>query len=244
MSIFRGLFYEEGKNIFVEGYEEIDPATWPPAWSTTFYKEYPRFENVPLIHSKPDNEILKLLSSRRSNRNFSDEPITLESLAKILKFSCGEFEYVENGNTIKHRIQPSGGARYPVEAYLVVFSGSNELACGVYHYNVKKHILEKVPYNDEFFSKEKILIPKWSHNTSVLVVLTGIFWRTEMKYRERGSWYTFLEAGHIAQNIHLLSKMLNIKSVGLGGVWDDSIESLLELEVGIELPLHSIALGS
>ena len=125
-----------------------------------------------------------------------------------------------------------------------MFSGTTELPEGAYHYNVKEHVLEEVPYDRKLFADPaKIVISDWSADASVMLVLTGVFWRSEIKYRERGSWYTFLEAGHIGQNIHLISKALGLKSVGLGGVWDDNLEKLLVLDTPREVPIHTVVIG-
>lgn len=245
MSIYRKFFYDQGKNNYIADFVMPDPSTWPKEWTTKYYKEYPRFPHVDLPSPAKDGELFSLISSRCSQRDFSGTPLSLNEVSSLLKYSCGEFEYTTPDNEVgKHRAQPSGGARYPVEMYAFVFNGSEDLKEGIYHYNVKKHSLEAILHNAEkTLLKDRIVISEWSQKASVLFVMTGTFWRTEMKYRGRGSWYTYLEAGHIAQNIHLVSEKLGLKSVGLGGIFDDTIEQLLSIDPKIEAPLHAVAVG-
>ena len=47
------------------------------------------------------------------------------------------------------------------------------------------------------------------------------------KYGQRGYRYVWIEAGHLAQNLYLVSGALGLASVALGGFFDDEADALL-----------------
>lgn len=241
MSLYRKLLHESGKNHFHPEYTPTDPSEWPESWKTVHYKEYKRFSKIDLLQmEKSEHNFFQLLSQRKSHRKFSKNPLDHREISHLLKYSCGEFL---DGNKPR-RVYPSGGARYPIEMYLLLLVDSDELKAGVYHYNVKNHTLEWMWEGGEHFrDKNKLFLYEWAHDATALFVLTGLFWRSEQKYNHRGSRYAYLEAGHIAQNLHLTCDALGLKSIGLGGVWDDQIEQLLALDTRLENFVHAVAVG-
>lgn len=243
MNMYRKLFVKVSANKYVANYVEPDKSTWPREWSTTFYKEYKRFDAINLPGPILDGELGAALSERESSREFDGRPVTLNQLSILLRYSCGEFDRVSN-RSWKHRPYPSGGARYPIEVYVVVLKESARLPVGVYHYNVHKNSLEHIPADDEYFSDKTRLVPFGGVNSAgVLLIMTAVWWRTENKYGTRGSRFAFIEAGHIAQNISLISKNLQLKCLELGSAWDDSINEFLRLDEQVEGFVHALILG-
>lgn len=70
-----------------------------------------------------------------------------------------------------------------------------------------------------------------------------IFPRTTLKYKERGWRYIFIETGHLAQNVYLLSTALNFNCCSIGGFIEDQIIKLLDLKENVEVPIYLIAVG-
>lgn len=239
MSQYRKLFHEKGKNYYTDNPPSNDPSTWPAEWKTTYYKEYGRFSNIPLSRTDTPDQLSHLISRRESSRSFKAEGISISEISNLLLYSCGEFE--RKSSEDKHRAQPSGGARYPIEMYALILQDSDELKQGAYHYNVKNHSLEWMW--DYEGNSHSFFINEWKQRPAALFVMTGVWWRTEMKYKERGSRYVYIEAGHIAQNLHLLAESMQLKSVGLGGVWEDVLEEFLQLDKEHENVVHVVALG-
>ena len=142
------------------------------------------------------------------------------------------------------RAYPSGGARYPLEVYPIVFDGVEGIPAGVYHYNVKEHALDTIAARS--FSNDdiaKLATYPWVQRSSALIVITAVFWRSQMKYGERGYRYVMLEAGHMGQNIYLSSTALGLKCSGLGGTWDANIESLLNVDGIDESLVYALVVG-
>ena len=162
-------------------------------------------------------------------------------LATLLQYSFG---FVQEEGKASHRAQPSGGGLYPIEMYPIVFSGTDECASGVYHYDVEAHALESLwerPFLEtdiaEFFSYP------WALKTSVALVMTSVFDRNKKKYGPRGYRQILIEAGHIGQNIYLVGESLGLKCCGFDGVNERALEKLLDVDGYSESVVYTILIG-
>ena len=64
---------------------------------------------------------------------------------------------------------------------------------------------------------------------ALLWILVGDAARVESKYMERGIRFLILEAGHLMQNLCLLSESLGLSTVPLGGYLESKIAAELSL---------------
>ncbi|MDE2021767.1 MAG: SagB/ThcOx family dehydrogenase [Patescibacteria group bacterium] len=241
---FSRLFQHSSKDLLGGGTVRIpaDEKEWPEEWTTVHYKEYPRFPTIPLEDAPPAADFFDLVRRRTSRRDFSRTPADKRALSTLLKYSCGITQ--EFGDRNPRRAHPSGGARFPLEVYPVVFSGSNGLPQGLYHYNVRKHGLDVLWQRS--FSEEDIgqlFTYEWVRDASFALVITAVFGRTQVKYGERGYRYILLEAGHIGQNLYLASGALGLKCCALGGTFDNELEKLIDIDGNTESVVYALALG-
>ena len=81
-----------------------------------------------------------VLNARRSVREFSSAPPQMDAMAELLARACGQ----EGAR----RRSPSGGACYPIEAWVAIAAG-NELAPGIYMYDRVRHALLELPGSAE-----------------------------------------------------------------------------------------------
>lgn len=217
----------------------------PQAWKKIYFKLYPRLPQIDLekIHVT-ENKLFSIIQRRKSEREFKEKDLSLETISKILYFSCG----IRNSKEIKGsfdkslRMYPSAGARYPLEVYPVILR-SKEISPGIYHYNVKWNNLEQLLKGDFKKKFRKITDQDWVKKSAVIIIITAVFPRTIIKYKERGWRYIFFEAGHLVQNIHLISAALKLKSCPIGGFIDQEIINILDLNPKSELPLYLVAVG-
>lgn len=217
----------------------------PESWSKIHFKTYPRFNKVKLAKVFPKKEIslLDVLKNRRSIRMFSDTAMSIKDLSYLLLYSSG---IINPGVVVdeSRRPYPSAGARYPLEIYPLVLNDSDGVKAGLYHYNVKDHILEIILEEDlkqwllEATGNFKPII-----KASVVLIITGVLDRTRVKYGDRGYRYVLMEAGHIAQNSLLLATGLGMASLAIGGFVDSKVTELLNLELVKEVPLYMIVMG-
>ena len=239
---YSGIFHASSKDLTGNGTVKIpqDTTKWPKEWSTTYYKTYPRVPKVQLLRQGASADLFEILTCRRSRRDFMRTPIDMEKISQLLLYSCG----TQNSSKEKYRTHPSGGARFPIEHYLLVFAGSKEIPSGVYHYNISEHSLD-VLWERKFTSNDiaKLFVYPWAQDATCALVMTAVFWRNQMKYGERGYRYMLLEAGHIGENVYLVSEGLDMKCCAIGGSVDQRVEDLLNIDGITESVVHSFILG-
>lgn len=215
---------------------------WPDEWKTTYYKAYPRFLKIALDDLPPRADFFELAKKRQSRRKFERGYITKRDLSLLLKYSCGNTGAMEDGR--QRRAQPSGGARFPIEVYPIVFRNGGDVPAGLYHYNVKDHALD-VLWEREFSDSDidGLFSYPWVKDAAMAFMMTAVFWRNQNKYGERGYRYILLEAGHIGQNVYLVSEALGLKCCALGGTKDEELEKLIDIDGVTESVVYGLAVG-
>ena len=210
----------------------------PVSWTKVLYKTYPRFASIPLavsdVHLANDS-----LPCRRSERAYSTAPLSFKQLADLVYWSAGIQPGNENA-TIKRRMYPSAGARYPIELY-VVSERVEGLPLGLYHYNVLDNVLERLWRRDLGSEMQKVYCQD-DLTPAATLCLTGVLSRSEVKYGANGLRFALLEAGHVGQNICLLAHSEGLSCCPVGGFDNDRLTCLLDLSDG-EVPLYVFTLG-
>ncbi len=242
---FSSLFHRSSKDLRDKGHVNIpvDTSKWPEEWTTVYYKSYPRFPKIKLERHAPKGSYASIIEKRHSTRDFSRTPVNKRTLSQVLLYSCGIID-TSPQRAGQSRAYASGGARFSIEVYPIVISGSKEIPAGLYHYNVKDHALD-VLWSRSFSNDDiaSLFSYEWIQNASVIFVLTSVFWRNQMKYGERGYRYVLLEAGHISQNVYLAAEAAGIGCCAMGGMQDEKIEKLLDIDGSTESVVHSLILG-
>lgn len=222
---------------------------YPFAWKKVYFKEYPRFPQYflpPLKNLPQELNLFKILQKRRTRRLLKKNSlINLEKISWLLYFSAG-INYLNINNKISMRMYPSGGARYPLELYLINLNKIEELKSGVYHYNVKNHSLELIwrkisieKVKKSFTKLNKKLLSK----NSLIITITAIYGRTYIKYQELAYKLCLLEAGHLSQNILLVAESLNLNSCPIGYLNEEKMAALLDIELHKEIILYSLIIN-
>lgn len=224
-------------------YKKTPYSTWPEEWKKIYYKAYPRMEEIVLpVPDKKAWSLKKALRNRESKRNFTSKAISTSNLSDLLFFSGGlkELLFKSNGN---RRFYPSAGARYPLEIYPIVFR-SDKLKPAIYHYHVKRHSLEKLYDKGVIRKTLKQFDQPWIRKSSLLIVVSAVFDRTEKKYSDRGLRHIYTEYGHFAQNVSLISTELGLGACSIGGFVDDGLNRLIDLDWIDESVVGVIAIGT
>ena len=184
----------------------------------------------------PEGELFELLAQRKSTREFGGAPLTLAELAEILH-SC---RIVAKSEEFERRTYPSGGARFPVEIYPVVFRVDG-LEAGCYHYDIEDTALELL-WRKDLSGWTADIVSDPVENPSTALMMTSVLARCEVKYGARAYPFSMIEAGHMAQNIALAAGRLGIGSCMVGGYINDYIAEILDL-TDDEIPVYGVALG-
>lgn len=232
------LYHENSKNLEID---PVDKPKVPDNWSTIDYKTYEHAETVDLSYPDPNEtfSIERTIDGRRSPNDFKPATISKDIISRLLTRTAGITKRGQTDND-HLRAYPSGGARYPLEIYPVI-SCSEQINDGVYHYNVRENILERVPQNDVYRYTE--FISGSVENALLLVFVTADLERTVQKYGERGYRYTSYEAGHLMQNLCLMAESVGLGCRPYGGFIEDQADEYLRLN-GNETTLYIGAVGS
>lgn len=199
-----------------------------------------------------DMSFSHVLNSRRSERVYTGDKMSLAYLATILRSACGvskhqEIELSNHEKSILNiRTVPSAGGLYPVDLYVVTLNIKN-LDRGIYRF---LPIEEKLLQVGNDLSANKFLysmcVPDNLISVSranVIYLLVSRAWKSMRKYGERGMRFVFHEAGGIAQNIHLASTALGVGTVDCSSFYDNEAHEALELDGICTALLHCIVSG-
>ena len=114
---------------------------------------------------------------------------------------------------------------------------------GIFRYDAQRHALEQRYSGDARDALAKAALSQESvASAPVIIVITGVFERTEKKYGERGERYVYLEAGHVAQNIYLQCPSLDLGTVSIGAFLDEEVKGVLKLPEDHE-PIYIMPIG-
>jgi SagB-type dehydrogenase family enzyme len=203
------------------------------------YADSTRIELPPLTLI-PSMTLDNTLRKRKSIRQFSQKPLTLEEVSYLLWASTG-IQREEYGYEL--RTAPSAGALYPLETYLI---GNNvdRLSKGVYHYSIKEHTLEELRLGD---FREKITSAALGQimcsECAAVFAWTAIFYRSKWKYHERAYRYVYMDMGHIGQNLALASVSLGLGSCQIGAFFDDEVNTVLAVDGTEESAIYLSVVG-
>jgi SagB-type dehydrogenase family enzyme len=171
--------------------------------------------------------------NRRSERDFIDQDLDWAVVGQLL--------WAAQGITAKRlgysfRAAPSAGALYPMEIYLV----NKE---GLFHYVPAGHKLEVLGDADLRGALAGACLGQASvREAAIDIVICAVYQRVTGRYGQRGIRYVDIEAGHIAQNVHLQAVALGLGSVPIGAFDDQRVSDALSLPDEQE-PLYIIPVG-
>ena len=180
--------------------------------------------------------IEETLLKRRSVRDYTGEPLTLQEVSQLLWAAQGTTD------PTGFRTAPSAGATYPLEIYVVVGDVEN-LTEGVYRYKSAEHKLMKVLDGDWRAELAAAALGQSSVKEGAMdIIVTAVYERTTQRYGDRGIRYVHMEAGHAAQNVYLQAVALGLGTVVIGAFHDDQVREILKLPQN-EQPLYIIPVG-
>jgi SagB-type dehydrogenase family enzyme len=206
----------------------LGPGAQPPAASQPTGE---LVRSLPSPSLKGPMSLEETLAARRSVRQFSDRPLTLEQIARLCWAGQGITEPKRGLRTA-----PSAGALYPIELYLVTREG-------VDHYLPTGHKLERHADGDLRMALRGAANDQESiSQAAACVVITGVIERTTRKYGERAGRFCYVEAGHVGQNILLQATSLDLAGVPIGAFDDDKVSAALKLPKDRRV-LYMLAIG-
>jgi SagB-type dehydrogenase family enzyme len=223
-------------------YEGYLASSRPPSAFKT-YTNVTRF-NLPKC-PPGQSEFLNLLEQRRTYREFGDTKISLGHISQLLHYTWGvvSCENTRFGPQI-YKTSPSGGARHPIEVYLVALQVQG-LEAGIYHYSTGQHCLELIGCSSRERAVEYCAGQQHVRSASALFMMTAVFPRSMWKYRfARAYRVVMLDAGHLGQTFCLLATQLGLAPFCTAALNDSLIEVDLGLDGISESIIYAVGVGA
>ncbi len=200
-----------------------------------FFKSYPGRESVdlPPVEIPGEGSFAEVLLGRRTWRQFGGGKLALAALSRLLYLSWGVTDYVgtEFLGRLPLKTSPSGGARHPIEAYVVPLRVEG-LPEGIYHYASDRHRLECLRTGPMKRRVQQYLCGQyWYEDAAAVVFMTAVFDRVYWKYRFPRAYRTvLLDAGHVCQTFCLTATWLGLAPFCTAAFAD----SLIERDLGVD----------
>jgi SagB-type dehydrogenase family enzyme len=197
------------------------------------FKPYAEAERVklPAPVFEPMLPLAEAVARYVAETPFAALSLSLHELGRLLHLTNGVTGRLQAGNqTVLLRSAPSAGALYAGEVY-VVAERVQELAKGVYYYDVANHALARIRTGSLLGEVARALErPEELENAAAAILLSNVFGRYTWRYANRGYRYALIDTGHIGENLRLAAV-----SAGLAeGMWlrfhDDLLNSLLRVD--------------
>jgi protease I len=171
------------------------------------------------------------LAKRRSVRRFTAQELDFVQI--------GQLAWAGQGITQKQkgfRTAPSAGAIYPIKLYFATREG-------IFLYEPDKHSLNELLNTDVRSAlSAAALKQKMVANAPCDIIIAGSAKKLAAKYGNKAKKYMLLEAGHIAQNIHLQAVSLGLGSVSVGAFDVNQVRRICKLPMMLE-PVYIICVG-
>lgn len=184
-----------------------------------------------------ETPILEILANRRSCRDFSAEQVTVDAINRLMFAAYGE-------TALSNRTVPSAGALYPLKIHLILNRHSEPLAPGIYEveYGPSGLLSYKCVEKQAIRAVRGFLDQPMACGAHGIAIISGNQSHQAVKYGTRALLYTVLEAGHAAQNVHLVASESNLATVEIGGFVEQSLIDTLKLVDGYQ-PLTTVFFG-
>ncbi|MHC5004453.1 MAG: SagB/ThcOx family dehydrogenase [Planctomycetota bacterium] len=187
---------------------------------------------VPACQATPDDTVIGLprpvrtggmplaeaIARRRSVRDFTARPLSTRSLSQL----CWAAQGI-TGQDEGLRAAPSAGALYPITIFVA-------LPEAVHRYDPGEHALRRHRRGDRRAAlRAAALGQSCVGGAPACMIVTIDVARSASKYGRWAERYCLLEAGHVAQNVHLQATALGLGAVPVGAFDDEQVGAAIGL---------------
>ena len=222
-------------------------AILPKTPAPKMFKSVKGAKKIPLSkRTLPDSEFVRVLMNRKTHRQFSNQPLTLEAVSQLLGLVWGVTGHLHSQvfGRLLRKTSPSGGARHPGEVYLMALRVKG-LKAGLYHYHPGRHLLELV--NTNATPRKARLYCGYQNyfkDAAALFLMTAVFGRTMWKYpKARAYRVVLLDCGHLCQTFCLVATWLGLAPFCTAALKDTLIEKDLGIDGVRESVLYVAGVG-
>jgi SagB-type dehydrogenase family enzyme len=243
-----GFFHTATKDVQFWTTARAQRAALAKAKVTPMPRTFKRYPGVPAVSLPPPPthaDFPSVLLARRTWRRYSNATVSLDDLGTVLGLCAGVQKWAKGlGGDLPLKTSPSGGARHPIECYVVAQRVSG-LRSGVYHYSSGRHELERlrgaVPP-----ARVREYVPHGGYfaTAPVMVFFTAMFERQLWRYSySRAYRAALIEAGHVCQTLLLTATWLGLAPYSVMGLADSVIEHDLGIDGITESVLYAAGFG-
>lgn len=144
-----------------------------------------------------------------------------------------------------YRVAPSAGGMSPIEVYVAVGEGAVDgVLAGLHLYDPVGHALVPVRRGDVRADLMAATRVGGAGDVPVVVVLTGVPWKTCWHYRERGYRHLWWDAGTMLANLLTVAQADGIRTQLHTGFADAAVEAVVGIDGRVEQALAVVALGT
>jgi SagB-type dehydrogenase family enzyme len=216
---------------------------WPPMPSTT--KRYSGAPRYPLPPVTDTGQFVDVLRARRTWRHFSRRPVKIDQMATLLALTFGVQNWLLLPGLGRSPLKtsPSGGARHPIEAYLLA-RHIDGLAPGLYHYVADQHQLELLRAHRRPVTYY-LPTQTWFNGAAAVILMTAVFPRVQWRYKFARAYRVVLaESGHFCQTFCLTATWLGLAPFCSMALADSRIERDLGIDGVTESVLYAAGVGT
>lgn len=200
-----------------------------------------------------NSDLYSCLNSRRSRRNFTNTPITMEELSFLLWATQGVQKIIpayKNTGQATLRTVPSAGARHSFETYLAI-NNVTGLEKGIYIYLPLEHKLAFSHYEDNLPDKIAYAYggenyqdeAKWLKRSPIVFLWACIPSRCEWRYHMEAHRLMLLDIGHVCQNLYLACEGIGCGTCAIGAYVQKSFDELLRIDGENEYTVYFSPVG-
>jgi len=213
--------------------------------SVSLVKKYDNVKKISLESSPVKPFLCDTLLKRKSIREYSEKPLTFQELSTLLVYSYGvrSFSPAYNYSNFPFRTSPSGGGLQSIEIYCVI-NKVEEIEQGLYHFDPIHNCLDQIFTGfcigklSEFCKGQEFV-----SNAGVVFILTMVLNRGIWKYSSIYYKIALLDAGCVAENIHLLSTAMDLGSCLIAGFNSEEVSKFIGVRDELEIPVLLISIG-
>jgi SagB-type dehydrogenase family enzyme len=185
------------------------------------------------------------IGRRRSRREYTKDPLSLEELSYLLWATQGVTEVYEMGGGIgTRRTVPSGGSRHTFETYLGI-NRVEGISPGLYRYLPLDHKLVFL-YSDPKLPRRLAagcLEQDFVADAAVVFAWTTIPYRMEWRYTIVSPKIIALDAGHVCQNLYLAAESIGAGMCAIAAYDQEEMDAILQVDGVDEFTIYVAPVG-
>lgn len=216
----------------------------PPPVEKPASSEVKRIDLIPVeeLRSISDVDLFTAISSRRSRRSFSPDPLSLREFSFLLWTTQGVTKVSGPGTAF--RTVPSAGCRHALETYVCIFKVSG-LEQGIYRYLPVEHQVILVSRPEHLRTKivQAAFGQEFIGNAAAVFIWSTIPGRMEWRYDAAAHKVIALDAGHVCQNLYLACEAIHAGTCAVAAYHQEFMDMLLGIDGDDEFTIYLAPVG-